>query len=197
MSLRGTRALFKGTMKYWHLFAFSMQSTTCLFHFKSMDIVTHFTQSVTGSSFQSTSRGEKLWEIFLKSITISLHLSAFSCIRWERDQSSTAVTACCTSPREPRGMVWEIVVSSTYFHMRASTLRSLIMSKKSQGPSLVPWGTPAGTGPHSEKQSEDNLMRWCRFVKKSVTQALMLCGISRPLILVTSILWLIRSKALQ
>ena len=171
MSLRRTRALFKRTMKYRRLFAFLMQSTMWLFHFKSLDIITPsiFAQSVTGSSFPSTSRGEKLWEIFLKSITISLHLSAFSCIRWDRDQSSTAVTACCTSPREPRGMVWEIVVSSTYFHVRASTLRSLIMSKKSQGPSLVPWGIPAGTGPYSEKQSEDNLTRWCRFVKKSVT----------------------------
>ena len=106
MSLRGTRALFKRTMKYRRLFAFLMQSTMWLFHFKSLDIITPsiFAQSVTGSSFPSTSRGEKLWEIFLKSITISLQLSAFSCIRWDRDQPSTAVTACCTSLKEPRGM---------------------------------------------------------------------------------------------
>ena len=89
-------------MKYRRLFAFLMQSTMWLFHFKSLDIVTPsiFAQSVTGSSFLSTSRGEKLWEIFLKAITISLHLSAFSCIRLDRDQSSTAVTACYTLPRE-------------------------------------------------------------------------------------------------
>ena len=39
MSLRGTRALFKRTMKYRRLFAFLMQSTMWVFHFKSLDIV--------------------------------------------------------------------------------------------------------------------------------------------------------------
>ena len=36
------------------------------------------------------------------------------------------------------GMLLEIVVSSTYFHVRVSILRSLIMSKKIQWPCLVP-----------------------------------------------------------
>ena len=50
-------------------------------------------------------------------------------------------------------------VSSTYFHISKSALgvrRSLIMSKKSQGPNLVPWGTPADTGPHKLKQDRNN-----------------------------------------
>ena len=49
------------------------------------------------------------------------------------------------------------VVSSTYFQRSVSvTLRSLIMRRYNQGPSLVPWGTPAGTVDHSEKQSDAN-----------------------------------------
>ena len=61
MSLRRTRPLFNRTMKM------------CLFHFKSLDIVTPsiFAQLVmAGNSFPSTSSGGKLWEFFLKWITI-------------------------------------------------------------------------------------------------------------------------------
>ena len=43
------------------------------------------------------------------------------------------------------GTVSAIDVSSTYFQMGTfGALRSLIINKKSQGPSLVPWGTPEG-----------------------------------------------------
>ena len=65
-------------------------------------------------------------------------------------------------------------VSSTYFQACAlETLKSLIIKMNSQGPSLVPCGTPAGTGPHSEKQSADNFTRCCLCVKKSATQQAM------------------------
>ena len=51
--------------------------------------------------------------------------------------------------------VSETVVSSTYFHRSDPGMsRSLIIIANSHGPSLVPCGTPAGTAPHSEKQSE-------------------------------------------
>ena len=51
--------------------------------------------------------------------------------------------------------VSETVVSSTYFHRSDPGMsRSLIIIANSHGPSFVPCGTPAGTAPHSEKQSE-------------------------------------------
>lgn len=76
-----------------------MQSSMWLFHFKSLDIVAPsiFAQTWTGSSFPS----------ILKRGTLSLHLSAFTCTRWDRHQSSTVVTACCTSPRKPWCIVWD------------------------------------------------------------------------------------------
>ena len=79
----------------------------------------------------------------LKSITISLHLSAFSSICLDQDQSSMAVTACCTSPREPQGMVWEIVISSTYFHM---SVNFEIVDHKQEKPraKLGPLRNPGG-----------------------------------------------------
>ena len=94
MSLQGTRALFRRTMKYIRLFAFLMQSTTWLFHLRSLDMVTPriLAQSMTGRALLSTTSGEKLWGFSLKSIINSLHLSALSCISWDWDQVSTAVT---------------------------------------------------------------------------------------------------------
>ena len=48
----------------------------------------------------------------------------------------------------------EIVLSSANFHIfldgDSAMLRSFIMAKKSQGPILVPCGTPAGTCRKSE-----------------------------------------------
>jgi hypothetical protein len=41
--------------------------------------------------------------------------------------------------------------SSTYFHNGASISMSFIINAKNQGPSLEPWGTPAGTLAQSEK----------------------------------------------
>ena len=67
--------------------------------------------------------------------------------------------------------------------------------RNSDGPSLVPWDTPSGTGPHSEKQSPDNLTRCCLCVKKSATQKATARGIGRPKPLRTSRVWSLRSKA--
>ena len=106
----------------------------------------------------------------LKSMRISLHLSAFSSILFSIDHASTAETALCTSLVKPRGIVWAIVVSSTYFQVSASTSRSLIINKNNQGPSLVPCGTPAGTRPHSDRKPDDSLTRCFLSHRKSSTQ---------------------------
>ena len=50
----------------------------------------------------------------------------------------------------PLSTVSEMVESSMYFHnSKPGMSRSLIIIIKSQGPNLVPWGTPAGTSRHS------------------------------------------------
>ena len=44
------------------------------------------------------------------------------------------------------------------------------------GPILVSCGTPAGTGPHNEKHSDANLIRWDLSDKKSIIQLITLAG---------------------
>ena len=95
-------------------------------------------------------------------------------------QFSTDAAAAWALLRAPLCTVSAIDVSSTYFQVGTfGTLRSLIISKKSQGPSLVPWGTPEGTDPQSEKQVLESFTRWFRSVRKSVTQFLTQQGISK------------------
>ena len=48
------------------------------------------------------------------------------------------------------------------------------MEVNRHGPSLVPCGTPTGTGPHSEKHSDANLIRWDLSDKESIIQLIML-----------------------
>ena len=94
---------------------------------------------------------------------------------FSRDQFSTDVTAAWALLRAPLGTVSAIDVSSTYFQLGTfGALRSLIISKKSQGqgPSLVPWRTPKGTDRQSENQVLESFTRWFRSVRKSVTQFL-------------------------
>ena len=99
---------------------------------------------------------------------------------FSRDQFSTDVIAAWALLRDPLGTVSAIDVSSTYFQMGTfGTLTSLIISKKSQGPSLVIWGTPEGTDPQSEKQVLESFTRWFRSVRKSVNQFLTQMGKSR------------------
>ena len=52
----------------------------------------------------------------------------------------------------PLGIVFDAVVSSTYFHVlkMLGTDKSLMMRRKIQWKNLVPWGTLDGTLPHSE-----------------------------------------------
>ena len=70
---------------------------------------------------------------------------------FSRDQTSTDVTAACALLRVSLGKVSAIDVSSTYFQVVTfGTLRSFIIIRKSQGPNLFPWGTPAETDPQSE-----------------------------------------------
>ena len=168
-----------------------MHSEMCSFHFKSELIVTPriFTLFDTDSSLPFITIVGKLWVFLLKSMRISLHLSAFSSILFSIDHASTAETALCTSLVKPRGVVWAIVVSSTYFQVSASTSRSLIINKNNQGPSLVPCFTPAGTRPHSDRQSDDSLTRCFLSDRKSSTQTRTLRGMSRASIFLANRLW--------
>ena len=56
--------------------------------------------------------------------------------------------------------------------------KSLIIKTNNHGPSLVPCGTPEGTGPHSEKQPLANLMHWNLSERKSMIQFTTLQGMS-------------------
>ena len=92
--------------------------------------------------------------------------------------------------------VSETVVSSTYFHRSDPVMsRSLIIIANSHGPSLVPCGTPAGTAPHSEKQSELSFTLCFRSVRKSVIHDKTASGMSYTRNLLTKMRWSMRSKA--
>ena len=60
---------------------------------------------------------------------------------------------------------------------------------------FVPWGTPAGTTPHSEKQSWPSLTRCLREVRKSMIQEITGSGMSHEHNFPTKIRWSMRSKA--
>ena len=127
----------------------------------------------------------------------------FSFISWNKffaDQLETWSTASCALLCCPFGTFSDKVVSSTYFHIPKSALgvtRSLIMSKKSQGPHLVPWGTLAGTAPHSDKQSRLSFTLWDRSDRKSRIQLTILLGTSTSLSLAARVPWSMKSKALR
>ena len=94
--------------------------------------------------------------------------------------------------------VSETVVSSTYFHRSDPGMsRSLIIIANSHGPSLVPCGTPAGTAPHSEKQSELSFTLCFRSVRKSVIHDKNRLGYvdSYTRNLLTKMRWSMRPKA--
>ena len=99
----------------------------------------------------------------------------------------------------PLGIVSDTVVSSTYFHMlkMLGTDKSLIMGRKSQGPNMVPWGTPDGTLPYSDNQSLLSLTLWDLSERTSITQLIILLGTFICFNFVTKILWSIRSKTLR
>ena len=90
------------------------------------------------------------------------------------------------------------VVSSTYFQMFVfATLRSLIIIRNNQGPSLIPWGTPAGTARHSDTQPQLNFTFCLLFVRKSKIQHMIDSGKSYEESFWARTWWSIKSKALR
>ena len=62
-------------------------------------------------------------------------------------------------------------------------------------PNFVPWGTPARTIPHSERQSWKSLTRCLREVRKAEIQEMTGSGMSFVLSFLTNIWWSMGSKA--
>lgn len=106
---------------------------------------------VTLNNFNVLTIDEDRWKWTLWSSKTNLQLFALASFSWNRSawaawtKLSTVVWIWLQSP------LWVVslmVVSPTYLHRStASTWRSLIITTKSQGPSLVPCGTPAWTLP--------------------------------------------------
>ena len=119
-----------------------------------------------------------------KLMVSSLVFSRLSWNKFSADQLETWSIASCTLLCCPFGSFYDKVVTSTYFHIPKSALRvtsSLIISKKKgQGPSLVPWGKPTGTAPHSDKQSQLSFTPWDRSDRKSRIHLTLLLGPSTP-----------------
>ena len=148
----------------------------------------------------STVTGSKCSGERRKLMVSSLVFSRFSWNKFSADQLETWSTASCALLCCPFGTFSDKVVSSTYFHIPKSALgvkRSLIISKKSHGPNLVPWGTPAGTAPHSDKHSRLSFTLWDRSDRKSRIQWTILLGISTSLSLAARVPWSMKSKALR
>ena len=138
----------------------------------------------------------RLFRFFTFLYISSLHFLTFSWNLLVFDQSWTIFAADCI---ELLLLFWttsDTVVSSTYIQLsKLGIWRSLSIKIKSHGPSLVPWGTPAGTGAESEKQLFANLTRWNLLFKKSITQFI-ICGGNRSWqIFLTKRWWSIRSNA--
>ena len=169
----------------------------CAFHVKSPEIVTpkslasltnlmHSSPMTTGGKSQSD----------VKLMGSSLHLSVFNLTLFLIDQFTTSFTIPWASLCCPYFITSDVVVSSTYFQIKALlTVRSFIMIKKSQGASLVPCGTPGGTVPHSDTQSSESLILCERADRKSIIQLMTLGAMSSAHNFVTKILWSIRSNA--
>ena len=84
------------------------------------------------------------WNVLMLSSFVLLQFFSNSFVF---DQSCIRSTRSWALLFWPLGIVSDTVVSSTYFHMlkMLGTDKSLIMGRKSQGPNMVPWGTPDGT----------------------------------------------------
>ena len=105
----------------------------------------------------------------------------------------------CRDDAFPKLVTSDIVTSSTYFQWlerRGEWIaRSLIIIKKRIGPNLVPWGTPACTGIHSEMESK-SLTAWRRPLRKLHIQLINQPLTPRWISLVTKMVWSIWSNAL-
>ena len=131
----------------------------------------------TSSSWPLMNKGGRSALFLENDIRIPLHLSMFNWNLLSPDQSATESTYSWALLDWPLGMILETVVSSTYFHNSASRLdKSLMMMTKSHGPSLVPWGTPEGTKPHSDTHPSASFVLCWRLVRKSIIQLMMEWG---------------------
>ena len=98
----------------------------------------------------------------LKDATNSLHFDGLSWNLFIRDQSTIEpVTSCKELLSASLDIYSETLVSSAYFSISPSNwslqiARSLIITKKSHGLSLVPYGAPALTGFDFEKVFEES-----------------------------------------
>ena len=127
----------------------------------------------------------------VKLMRSSLHLSVFLI-----DQFTTLFTIPRTSLYCHFFITSDVVVSSTYFQIEALlTVRSFIMIKKSEGPSLVPCGTPEGTVPHSDRQPSESLILCERADRKSIIQLMTPGAMSSAHNFLTKILWSVKSNA--
>ena len=95
------------------------------------------------------------------------------------------------------GIISQRVESSTYLTMFSWDLKSFTMMRNSNGPSLVPWGTPDETDLHSEKW-EPILTGWVLLDKKLASQFKRTWGWTFvSLSLLSKILSLMQSNALE
>ena len=91
-------------------------------------------------------------------------LSKFSLNLLVFDHHRTWSTLACKLLTPNFGTISEIAVSSANFHMVGTevpvVVKSFIMTKMRHGPMRVPCRITAGTGVHSQKQSELSLTCW-------------------------------------
>lgn len=97
----------------------------------------------------TTGKGSGLPDL-VKHTRISLHLSSFRINFRSVDLSSISSVANWILLVAPLGTSAIVVSSTTFQRSTPLALSSLIIRINSQGPSLVPCGTPAGTAVHSE-----------------------------------------------
>ena len=88
------------------------------------------------------------WWLFKKDIIISLHLMGLSWKRLVVDHIEIWSTSDCKELCMDFSTTSETVVSLANFHIFkeiSGRVRAFIIARNNQGPSRVPWGTPAGT----------------------------------------------------
>ena len=110
----GTFARFSSIRKCILLLTFWITYMTWQFHWSVLVMVTpnNLTLSMRSSSWEFTVTASKWCLTFFKSITSSLHLSAFSWSLLTIDHCSTALTASCIPLWSPLGTTSASVVSS-------------------------------------------------------------------------------------
>ena len=105
----------------------------------------------------------------------------------------------CRDDTSPKLETSDIVTSSTcfqWFERRGEWVaKSLIVIRKRIGPNLVPWGTPACSGIHSEMRSK-SLTAWRRPLRKLQIQLINQPLTPRWISLVTKMVWSMWSNAL-